>query len=393
MDLYEHQAKRLLAAYGIPTPIGETARTADQAGQAARRLGAAAYVVKAQILAGDRKSAGGIRFASNAIEVEKAAAQLIGSKLVTSQTGAMAALVDSVHVEEMVKVSQNLYLGVTLDKATGEIVMLASDRGGEDIEKRAGKEKGLVTRLPLKIEDNRLTGDFDGLATSVVSDEKLRKALAVVMRNLAAAMIGSDATLAEINPLCVSSDGRLVALDAKVTIDDNALFRRDDLKKLRDGRINATDPAELEAQRHQINYMRLDGDIGCVVNGAGLALVTHDLVVDAGGKPANFMDIRTTATSLDIAHGFALLLKNPAIRSIYVNVHGGGMQRCDTIAEGIGIAMRRSGRRVPIVIRMAGNNAQFATTVLKNNGVAYTSADDMAEGAISAVKASRQEAA
>lgn len=393
MDLYEHQAKRLLAAYGIPTPIGETARTADQAGQAARRLGAASYVVKAQILAGDRKSAGGIRFASNAIEVEKAAAQLIGSKLVTSQTGAMAALVDSVHVEEMVRVAQNLYLAVTVDKATGEIVMLASDRGGEDIEKRAGKEKGLVTRLALKIEDNRLTGDFDGLATSAVGDEKLRKALAVVMRNLAAAMIGSDATLAEINPLCVTTDGRLVALDAKVAIDDNALFRRNDLKNLRDGRINATDPAELEAQQHQINYMRLDGDIGCVVNGAGLALVTHDLIVDAGGKPANFMDIRTTATSLDIAHGFALLLKNPAIRSIYVNVHGGGMQRCDTIAEGIGIAMRRSGRRLPIVIRMAGNNAQFATTVLKNNGIAYTSAADMAEGASSAVKAARQEAA
>lgn len=393
MDLYEHQAKRLLAAYGIPTPIGETARTADQAGQAARRLGSASYVVKAQILAGDRKSAGGIRFASNAVEVEKAAAQLIGSKLVTSQTGAMAALVDSVHVEEMVRVAQNLYLAVTLDKATGEIVMLASDRGGEDIEKRAGKEKGLVTRLPLRIEDNRLTGDFDSLASSAVSDEKLRKALAIVMRNLAAAMIGSDATLAEINPLCVTTDGHLMALDAKVTIDDNALFRRAELRKLRDGRINATDPAELEAQQHQINYMRLDGDIGCVVNGAGLALVTHDLIVDAGGKPANFMDIRTTATSLDIAHGFALLLKNPAIRSIYVNVHGGGMQRCDTIAEGIGIAMRRSGRRMPIVIRMAGNNAQFATTVLKNNGVAYTAAADMAEGASSAVKAARQEAA
>lgn len=393
MDLFEHQAKRLLADYGIAMPVGETARTADKAGQIARRLGASTYVVKAQVLAGDRKKAGGIRFASTPGEVETAAAQLIGSTLVTSQTGGAGAPVEAVHIEEAVKVAQNLYLAITVDKRAGRIVMLASKSGGEDIEERASKEAGLVERLELKLAGPKLEGDFDVLAGKILADERLRAGLGTLMRNLAAAFVGLDATQVEINPLAVTSDGQLIALDAKMTLDDNALFRRPDLSALRVASKLPADPAELEADEHQINYLRLDGDIGLVVNGAGLALATHDLVVDAGGQPANFMDIRTTATSLDIAHGFGLILKNPAVRAVYVNVHGGGMQRCDTIAEGMGIAMRHSGRRLPIVIRMAGNNAAFAAMVLKNNGIDYIDADDMAEGAAAAVAAARREAA
>lgn len=393
MDLYEHQAKRLLADYGIAMPVGETARSADQAGQIARRLGASTYVVKAQVLAGDRKKAGGIRFASTPQEVEKSAAQLIGSKLMTSQTGGVATPVDAVHIEEMVRIAQNLYLAITIDKGSGHIVMLASKSGGEDIETRVSDGGDAVERLPLTLTGQKLEGDFESFAQRIVTDARLRAGLVIVMRNLAAAFVGLDATQAEINPLAITADGELVALDAKMTIDGNALFRRPDLVKLQATSKSPADPAELEAQHRQINYMRLDGNIGLVVNGAGLALATHDLVVDAGGRPANFMDIRTTATSLDIAHGFALILKNPAVKSIFVNVHGGGMQRCDTIAEGIGIAMRRSGRRVPIVIRMAGNNAAFAETVLKNNGIEYIDADDMAEGAAAAVSAARREAA
>ncbi len=393
MDLYEHQAKRLLADYGIAMPVGETARSADQAGQIARRLGASTYVVKAQVLAGDRKKAGGIRFASTPQEVEKSAAQLIGSKLMTSQTGGVATPVDAVHIEEMVRIAQNLYLAITIDKGSGHIVMLASKSGGEDIETRVSDGGDAVERLPLTLTGQKLEGDFESFAQRIVTDARLRAGLVIVMRNLAAAFVGLDATQAEINPLAITADGELVALDAKMTIDGNALFRRPDLAKLQATSKSPADPAELEAQHRQINYMRLDGNIGLVVNGAGLALATHDLVVDAGGRPANFMDIRTTATSLDIAHGFALILKNPAVKSIFVNVHGGGMQRCDTIAEGIGIAMRRSGRRVPIVIRMAGNNAAFAETVLKNNGIEYIDADDMAEGAAAAVSAARREAA
>ncbi|MCB1515614.1 MAG: ADP-forming succinate--CoA ligase subunit beta [Hyphomicrobiaceae bacterium] len=393
MDLFEHQAKRLISDYGIPIPVGETARTVDQAGQAAHRIGAATYVVKAQVLAGDRKRAGGIRFAATPAEVQAAAGQLIGSRLVTSQTGGVAAPVTAVHVEEMVRVAQNLYLAITVDKRAGRIVMLASKSGGEDIEARVGKDDQIVERLPLTLSAQKLEGDFTGLAQRIETDARVRAGLVTLMRNLAAAFVGLDATQAEINPLAVTPDGQLVALDAKISIDDNALFRRPDLAKLRDASRSPADPSELEAQAHQINYMRLEGDIGLVVNGAGLALATHDLIVDAGGRPANFMDIRTTATSLDIAHGMGLILKNPAVRSVFVNVHGGGMQRCDTIAEGIGVAMRRSGRRLPIVIRMAGNNAAFAATVLKNNGVDYIDADDMSDGAAAAVAAARREAA
>ncbi|MCB1527105.1 MAG: ADP-forming succinate--CoA ligase subunit beta [Hyphomicrobiaceae bacterium] len=393
MDLFEHQAKRLLTDYGIPMPIGETARTADKAGQAARRIGAETFVVKAQILAGDRKKAGGIRFASTPAEVEKAAAQMIGSTLVTSQTGGVGVPVEAVHIEEMVRVAQNLYLAITIDKRAGQIVLLASDEGGEDIEKRAEDGAGQIERLALRLEGKTLQGDFESVAERIVKDPQLRSGLVTIMRNMAAAFVGLDASQVEINPLAVTKDGALVAIDAKMTLDDNSVFRRPDLAALQAGSKAPADPSELEAQRHQINYMGLDGNVGLVVNGAGLALVTHDLVVDAGGRPANFMDIRTTASSLDIAHGFGLILKNPAVKSIFVNVHGGGMQRCDTIAEGIGIAMRRSGRRVPIVIRMAGNNAAFAHTVLNNNGVAFTSADDMAEGAAAAVSAAQREAA
>lgn len=392
MDLYEHQAKRLLAAYGIPIPISEVAETVDEAGQAARRLGCSGFVVKAQILAGDRNSGGGIRFASNPVEVEAAARALLGADLVTSQTGTRAARVGAVQIEEQVRTQRQLYLAVAIDPLTGAVVMLASRAGGGDIEARAQNDQQLVQRLPLTIDGMRLVGDFDGFARQIESDPRIAAGLAVLMRNLAAAFIASDATLAEINPLGVTEAGHLSALDAKVTIDDNALFRRADLKRLKET-IVSPDPDELAAQEHQLNYLKLDGSVGCVVNGAGLALATIDLLADAGGRPANFMDIRTTATSLDIAHGFGLILANPQVRSILVNVHGGGMQRCDTVAEGIAVAMRRSARRVPLVIRFAGNNAAYAATVLRNSGVAYTAATDMAEAARIATAAARKEAA
>lgn len=392
MDLYEHQAKRLLATYGLPVPMSEVAATVDEAGQAARRLGCKDFVVKAQILAGDRKAAGGIRFASSVGEVESAARALLGSRLVTSQTGANVAAVGAVLIEEQIRSRSLLYLAIAIDPLDGTIVMLSSRSGGDDIEQRAKGDARIVSRTPLRLEGPKLSGDFAAAARDLSDDSRMAEGLTIVMRNLAAMFVGTDATLSEINPVAITEDGRLVALDAKVTIDDNALHRHIELARLKEGRVGA-DPDELEAQRHQINYLKLDGNIGCAVNGAGLALTTLDLLADAGGKPANFMDIRTTATSLDIAHGFGLVLANPAVRAILVNVHGGGMQRCDTIAEGLGIALRRSGRRLPIVIRMAGNNAAFAETVLRNNGVAYTDADDMAEAARLVVAAVRKEAA
>lgn len=393
MDLDEHQAKRLLESYGVPVPIGELARSVEEAGQAARRLGCGQFVVKAQIAAGDRNAAGGIRYASGNSEVEQAARMLLGQSLVTRQTTGRGARVGAVRVEERIAIGSSLYVALAVDKARGELVLMTSAEGGDDLEERARRDASLIERTPLRLDGNRIDADFAAIAERLVTGDALRKGLTTLLRNLAAAFVGCDATLVEINPLAVTDTGRLCALDAKVTIDDNAMFRRTDLARLREEGSAGADASEAEAQRFQTNYVKLDGEVGCVVNGAGLGLATHDLVVDAGGRPANFMDIRTTATSLDIANGFGLILQNPGVRSVLVNVHGGGMQRCDTIAEGIGIALRRSGRKLPIVIRMAGNNADFAQTVLRNNGVAYTRVDDMAEAARLAVEAARREAA
>ena len=394
MKIHEFQAKHLLGRFDIPVPLGQVATTPAEAEGVARRLGCVRYAVKSQILAGDRGAMGGIAFATSPAEVAKAAAQLLGKRLVTSQTGPAGAVVHQVYVEEAIDSAQHLYAAVTLDSVAGRVVMLASPSGGDDIEARAASDPAAVRRLPVKLVGGKPEADFDQLAGQIMGAPTLATALSALLRNLAVALVALDATLIEINPLAITPQGRLIALDAKMTVDDNALFRRPELAALRHANeARDTDPAELEAQRYQLNYVGLDGNIGVAVNGAGLALATLDMIVDAGGRPANFMDIRTTASSLDIAHGFTLLLKNPRTKALLVNVHGGGMQRCDTIAEGLGIALRRGGRTLPLVIHMAGNNADFARTVLANNGVNYIGMDDMAEAARRVVGLVRQEAA
>jgi succinyl-CoA synthetase beta subunit len=274
--------------------------------------------------------------------------------------------------------------------------VLASAHGGDGIEDRAERDPAIIQSTPLTLRDGAAEGDYAGLASRIGLTGAALAAAAQLFRQLAAAFVGLDATLIEVNPLALTAGATLIALDAKLSIDDNALFRHADLRALRDFTVrDESDPLALEAQRHQINYIRMDGDIGVLVNGAGLALATLDLICDAGGRPANFMDIRTTATSLDIARGFGLILDNPAVRSILVNVHGGGMQPCDTIAEGIGIAARRHdpkpGREAPIVICMAGNHAEFARTVLANTGVAHIACGMPWEAALKAVACARAE--
>jgi succinyl-CoA synthetase beta subunit len=394
MKIHEFQAKHLLGRFDFPVPLGQVATTPAEAEGIARRFGCQRYAVKSQILAGDRGATGGIAFATTPAEVAKKAAQLLGKRLVTSQTGPAGVIVHQVYVEEAIDAAQQLYAAVTLDGVAGRVVLLASPSGGEDIETRAASDPAAIRRLPVKLSGGKPEADFEKLAGEITGAPTLAASLAALLRNLAVALVALDATTIEINPLAITPQGRLIALDAKMIIDDNALFRRPELAALRHANeTQDTDPAELEAQRYQLNYVGLDGNIGVAVNGAGLALATLDMIVDAGGRPANFMDIRTTASSLDIAHGFTLLLKNPRTKAILVNVHGGGMQRCDTIAEGLGIALRRGARSLPIVIHMAGNNADFARTVLANNGVDYIGVDDMAEAARRVVGLVRQEAA
>jgi succinyl-CoA synthetase beta subunit len=380
MHIHEFLAKELLSRRGVTVAAGRVAASPQDVEKLVGGMAPGRYVVKAQVQAGDRLAGGGIRFVENPAQARTAAAAMLGRPLVTRQTGPRGELVRWVYVEEAVTARANLYVAVTLDRAAGQIVVLGSSAAVSDAEPTAVRDRGQLERLPVRIVDGRAEADFDGLARRIAPAGADDAALAVLLRHLADAAVELDATLIEINPLAVTADGRYVALDAKITIDDNALFRHKDIAAWREAVMQeGGDPGELASDRHNINYIRMDGDIGLVVNGAGLALATLDMLRDAGARPANFMDVRTTATSLDVAFGFDLLLANPALRAVLLNVHGGGMQRCDTIVEGVAISMRRSGRRPPLVTRLAGNNAGFARERLKAFGVDYIEGATMAE--------------
>ena len=391
MNLHEFQAKELLAQHGIPIPRGRIASNSGEAESLARRLGPGPYVVKAQVRAGDREASGGVRFAQTAAIAGRVAAELIGRPLITAQTGPRGQLVRWAYIEEVIPFVQSLYCAVVVDTTCGEIVLLAGDNGTVALGKRPRSQPAEISRTPLRLTRDAAAGDFESAARSSGINSALAPRLAKRMAQLADAAVALDATLVEVNPLAVTYDGDLVALDAKVTIDDNALFRHPDLAALHEvSETEDGDPIELGAQRHQINYVGLDGEIGVIVNGAGLALATLDVLADAGGRAANFMDVRTTATSLDIAYSLELIAANPRVRVVLVNVHGGGMQRCDTISDGIGIAMRRIGQSVPIVVRLAGNNAAFAADRLRSYGVEFTEAADIWDAAQKAVQLSKR---
>lgn len=391
MNLQEFQAKELLTRFAVPVPAGRIADSAADAERNARRLGFSRFAVKAQVRSTDRLEAGGVRFSVSPEGVGETARLLLGMRF--SRAGAVGSpeRVRWVLVEEAVAAVRLLYAAVYLDRAAGRLMLLASAAGGAAIEARAAVDASLIRRSPLTIVGHEAIGDFAGMAAELGLEGETARKAAAIFRQMATLAVTLDATQVEINPLAVTWDGDLVALDAKITIDDNALIRHPQLAAF-SAAVEAEegDPVVLGADRHHINYQLMDGDIGVVVNGAGLALATLDCIVDAGGRPANFMDVRTTASSLDVAYGMDLILANTKVNAILVNVHGGGMQACDTIAEGVGVAMRRSSRRVPLVVRMAGNNAAFAARVLDNNGVPYASAGRIAEAAQLAVAAARE---
>ena len=382
MQLQEFQAKTLLSQYAIGSPAGMVAATADEAEAAAARLGADTIFIKAQIHAGERLAAGGIRKANSAKAARAAAGELLGQKLVTAQTTAQGQTVKSVLVEAGIRAAQELYLSLQIDPVSGAILLTAG-QGGADIEKRVAAQELKLESLPLGVKGERRSGEVAELAQRIGLSGDLAAKFGELAKKLHRAFVELDAGLIEINPLVVTDTGDLVAVDAKVVVDDNALYRHPDLKELRDD--SKTDRVELHAQRHQINFVQMDGDIGTVVNGAGLALATLDMISAAGGAPANFMDIRTTAKSLDIAQGISLVLENTRAKVLLVNVFGGGMQPCDTIAEALGIAFRRSKRILPVVIRMTGNNEDLARLRLANFNLPKTECTDMWQAVTRAV--------
>jgi succinyl-CoA synthetase beta subunit len=391
MNLHEFQAKDILARYGIHAPEGRIALSPEEAEAMARKLPGQRFAVKAQVHAGGRGEAGGIRIVDSAQAVRRAASEMIGKKLVTSNTGPEGRIVRKVYVETAVKPERVLYLAALVDRAEGAVALIGAREGGGDIEDRVARNPRIIERLVISPDTAANDDELLGFAGRLGLSGELGQRGAELLKGLITALYQLDASLIEINPLAVMPDGSLLALDVKMVVDDNAMFRHPELEPLRDE--DELVPVELQAQRHEINYVKLDGNIGVVVNGAGLALATLDLLRDAGGQPANFMDIRTMATSVQIARGLDILMADQRVKAILVNIHGGGLTRCDTVAEAIGIAFRRSGRALPLIFRAAGNNADFARHVLRNCGVPFIEARDMADAAERAVALTRNKAA
>ncbi len=383
MNLHEHQAKTLLRDYGLPTPQGGIATTPEEASALAQVLGGQSWAVKAQVHAGRRKQAGGVRFAESRESVAEAARELLGRPLVTGQTGREGLLVKSVYVEKAAEIEREIYLAALVDRTAGRLTLIASPTGGEDVEAGLSKAEALV-RLSPEAGMVPETAHFASMAGALGLSGDTAEAAAEVFAGLWKAFLELDASLIELNPLAITKSGELVVLDVKMVLDDNALFRHPELEALRDE--DESDPQEREAHRFEMNYVRLDGDIGLMVTGAGLCLATIDMIKRRGGEPANFMDVRPVASGAQIAEGLGILLRSPRIRVILVNAMGGGILRCDTLAEGVAEAYRTSARKLPIVFRGAGTAKELGEMTLRNQGVPAAIFDDLGEAVDEALR-------
>jgi succinyl-CoA synthetase beta subunit len=382
MKIHEYQAKALLARYGVPVPRGEVALTVDEAETAAKAIGGS-VVVKAQIHAGGRGKGGGVKVVHNAAEARDVAEKMLGMTLVTHQTGPEGRVVHRILVEETLPIAHEYYLGIVLDRTTGKNTFMASADGGVEIEEVAAK-------TPERILKETIT---PGLGLTAFQARKLAFGIGITgaQGNLAAQAIQAlakandalDASLAEINPFITTKDGKVFALDAKIGLDDNALFRHKDLIDLRD--LNEEDPLEVEASRFGLNYIKLDGTVACMVNGAGLAMATMDIIKYAGGSPANFLDVGGGANTEQIRNAFRILLSDKEVKAVLINIFG-GILRCDTLATGVVTAARELSVKVPIVVRMEGTNVELGRKILVESGLNFTVAEDMRDAADKVVK-------
>ncbi len=386
MNLHEYQAKQLFARYGVPVTRGEMATTPRQAAAAADRLGGAVWVVKAQVHAGGRGKAGGVKIARSSEEVHEAANAMLGTRLVTKQTGPEGLPVNEVFVEAGSEIERELYLSLLVDRGQKRIAIMASEDGGMDIEEVAANTPERIITVAvhpaagLQPYQSRKLGFALGL-----DDGQIKQFIELTM-NLYRLFVESDTSLIEINPLIVNSAGKLVALDAKINIEENALFRQRELQTQRDP--TQENPMERRAAEHDLNYVSLDGDIACMVNGAGLAMATMDVIKLHGGEPANFLDVGGGATPERVAAAFTLILSNPAVKAILVNIFG-GIVRCDDIAEGIIKAVREIDVSVPVVVRLEGTNVDQGKALLAGSGLDITAANDLNEAAQKAVEVLR----
>ena len=386
MKLHEHQAKGLLARYGVPVPRGRAVWTVEEAGQVANEIGLP-VVVKAQIHAGGRGKGGGVRLARTFAEVETHARNLLGARLVTQQTGPEGRVVRRLLIEEGLDLqgSREMYMAVTVDRALARPILMASARGGVNIEDLAASEPEAIVRESV----DPLAGLHGFQARRVALALGLGGALLAPATDFLLAVFrafeGLDAGLVEVNPWLLTADGRFVALDAKLDLDDNALFRHSELAEMRD--TSEESPLEVEAARHDLNYIKLEGgNVGCMVNGAGLAMATMDIIKLAGGSPANFLDVGGGASADQVRHAFRILIADPDVRAVLVNIFG-GILRCDVLAEGIVAAARELNVAVPVVVRMKGTNEAQGQAILRGSNLAFETADDMADAAAKVVAA------
>jgi succinyl-CoA synthetase beta subunit len=378
MKIHEYQAKAILARHGVPVPRGEVTFDANQAPDIARRLGTGVVVVKAQIHAGGRGKGGGVKLAKSPEEALALARGILGMTLVTHQTGPEGRVVGRLLIEEGLQIQRELYLSLLLDRGAGKPVMMASAAGGMDIEEVAAKTPAQIIKVYIEPGVGIVPFEARQLGFAIGLDGAQVNKFVKLATSLYDAFVATDASLVEINPLLVTKDGDLLALDAKMNFDDNALYRHADIRELRD--TAEEDPLEIEASKYNLNYIHLDGNIGCMVNGAGLAMATMDIIKLAGGEPANFLDVGGGANAEQIRNAFKILMSDKNVKAVLINIFG-GILRCDVLAQGVIAAVKELGVPVPIVIRMEGTNVEEGKRLLKESGMKLTTADSMDEAA------------
>jgi succinyl-CoA synthetase beta subunit len=384
VKIHEYQGKELFRRFGVPVPKGIPCFSVEEAVEAARALGGAVWVLKAQIHAGGRGKGGGVKVAKSAEDVRRYAAQLLGMRLVTHQTGPGGQLVRRLLVEEGADIRREYYVGMVVDRVTQRVCLMASSEGGVDIEEVAAKTPERIHKTFVDPEAGLTQSEAEAAARAIGIPGAAVAQAAALLIALYRCFWETDASLAEINPLILAADGRVIALDSKMNFDDNALFRHPEIVAMRD--LDEEDPLEVEASKYDLNYIALEGDIGCMVNGAGLAMATMDAIKLFGGSPANFLDVGGGATAEKVTAAFKIMLANPRVKAILVNIFG-GIMKCDTIATGVVAAAREVKLSVPLVVRMKGTNEDLGRSILADSGLPIISADNMADAAQKVVAA------
>src|SRR5512136_972907 len=386
MNIHEYQGKEIFRKFGVPTPRGIPAFSVDEAVRAAETLGGKVWVVKAQIHAGGRGKGGGVKVARSIDEVRDLAGKILGMQLVTHQTGPRGQKVRRLLVEEGADIRKELYVGMVVDRTTQRVALMASSEGGMDIEEVAAKTPEKIHKVFIDPTTGLTDAEADDASRKIGVPEASLAQARKVLQGLYRTFDDTDASLAEINPLILTGDGRVIALDAKLNFDDSALFRHPEIVEMRD--LDEEDPAEIEASKFDLSYIQLDGDIGCLVNGAGLAMATMDIIKLYGGNPANFLDVGGGASKEKVTEAFKLMLKNPHLKAILVNIFG-GIMKCDVIAEGVVAAARQVQLNVPLVVRLEGTNVEIGKKILAESGLPIISGNDMADAAQKVVAAAK----